>query len=277
MKKKIQIELEFQNGSIAMKPLCVFIFSSFFFMGFSQSLKDTARCHNMQIADSVLYRKLKAESEDVNYKKLTQRIINDIDVSKIPSDNLIINYHDKVTRNPFDNEPCECCFERLSDSPVYNDKVFWTKKNIEAIARILKKNIIPKNGLINQFIYDLPNLKPTSIYERQPALNQLVVATRKQKKGTYQKINIIGTKRYIDEESFFYFPYKNENLILNSTSTDTGTTENFNTLELLFTNEPGRKITVEFTYNEHYEGSTYKTYEYKNKHWQLINKSPDSN
>lgn len=253
-----------------MKSFCVLIFCICFGWGFSQKITDTGGCEKEKMSDSILYQKLKEESKSIDYDKLTRKIINDIDISKLPSENLIIFYNDKVTRNPFDNEPCFCCFEMLSEHPFYNEVVFWTPKNIKAIVKKLKKNIIPQNRLANKFIYDLPNLKPQSIYERKTAFKKLVTDVRKQRKGVYQDINF---NHLIKEEKFFYYAYNGESLMLNSTSSQLGTTKNFNTLELLFSNELYKKINVILTYDDNYEGRIHKTYQYINKDWQLVNES----
>lgn len=206
-------------------------------------------------ADSILYRKLKEEAKKTNYSKLANEIIKDIDLSKLPEKNLIFIYNDKPFKMIFNNEPCKCCFESLSTNPVYNDPVFWSKKNIKLMVKEFKKNLIPRNGTRHVFIYDKLMSKSTTNF------GKLTADTKKQKKGKYIEM-YNGSNE--EEQNFFYFPFhkKEDLLLVKNTETDN---RNYDELYLKFTNYLGKIVTIRYEYNE--DNSIYKTYQYQNKKW----------
>ncbi len=235
----------------------------FFALISAQDVRRVQRCEERQKKDSILYKKLIYERKFINYDGLAIKIIKDIDLTKLPKQSLIFVYHERYVPNPFDNEPCFCCFEELSAKPNYNGTVFWTKKNIKLMVKKFKKNIIPRNDLRKEFIYDKLTSKSTTI------LRKLIVDTRKQKEGNY--IEMYKGKN-LKEEQFFYYPFNNKKdlVIMNNTGMET---KNYDELELIFTNQLYGKVSVEFRYNYNYaeryrsENSVIKTYQYQNKKW----------
>ncbi|QOW09888.1 hypothetical protein Q73A0000_05680 [Kaistella flava (ex Peng et al. 2021)] len=202
--------------------------------------------------DSILYLKLRKEARHVNYKKLTEKIINDIQWDSLKKANLIF-YITSIKRefNPMDYHPMKTCeFDQKSKNPNYNDTIFWNKKNIEFIVKKYKKNLIPK--IATSFIYDKTNTFFVI------GLNHFIEHTRKQKEGIFKDSRS-------HQEKFHYFAYeKQEKLVLDNEE------ENYNQLFLSFTNELGNIVNVEYAYGDGALLKQYrveKKYQYVNKKW----------
>jgi hypothetical protein len=237
-------------------------------VGFSQNNRKYDRCEKEIKEDSILFKKIITESKHVNYTSLTYKIMDDIDKSLIPEDNLIILYHEKRRINPFDEEPCFCCYEILAEHPVYNDTIFWTKNHIKILVKKLQKNIIPKDATRGNFIYG----KADRNFKKFTIFRKLIDATKRQEIGTYQKKALNANYENIsDEEKFYYFPFNHKkNLVITEDNTSSEPKDDFNTLELVFFNEINNKVIVQFIYNEKYNEAYSKTYQYKNREWELI-------
>ncbi|MBB6369009.1 hypothetical protein [Chryseobacterium shigense] len=199
---------------------------------------------------------------------MAQKIISDIDPGKLPKENLIIFYQDKFVRDPSDEEPCICCFERLAENPNYKGTDFLNKKNIKIIVEKLKKNVILKSILENKFIFNKSEIRHHTIF------GKLIVLARKQQKGKYQEM-YDGKIR--NEERFYYFPYEHKKdlfLVRNYDSGNLETLYNYDTLELIFFNELENKVSVMFIYNEgrinDRENRLTKTYQYKSGDWEFF-------
>lgn len=241
-----------------------FFYVFMFLLGFGQMPKKyyDSICKANYIDDSIKYLKLKKEAKNVNYKKLTKKIVNDIKWDSLKKSNLIFSINDVrkrtiaigVDASDFYSQDKDCSWRNQSSkNPNYNDTIFWSKKNINFIVKKYKKNLIPK--IFNTFIYDI-----TETYF-VIGLNNFIDYTRRQKVGNF--INHWG-----DNRKFFYFPYiKNENLILNNEQ------ENYDQLILFFTNELGNIVKVEYKYGDRASIKQYsveKKYQYINKEWAEI-------
>lgn len=239
--------LQYSNNRLRITFLFVFMFM--FLLGNGQRTQSyyDSICDLAYKSDSILYLKLKKESKHVNYNKLTEKIINDINWSKLNQPNLIFTVIAKTKPNLTDVHPSGTCdFYRKSDNPNYNDSIFWTKKSINLMVNKYKKNIIPT--INDSFIYN-----KTSLFNII-GFNNLITRTIRQKVGSFNN----GKK-------FHYFNYDKENELILSENE-----KNYDYLQLIFTNELENKVIVIYNYKLH---SSYKSenvkkkYQYINKEW----------
>lgn len=237
------------------------------FFAFSQEIRDTAECDNLQKKDTATYRQLIKESKGVNYDKLALKIISDLDKNELTKPNLVVHIKDYYQKKfpDFNMLPCPgCCFESLAENPVYNDYLFWTQKNIKRIVEKFRINVIPKNATYGYFFYDKASEFDNS------KLKKIFKKTKHQKLGIY-------TDNSPNKKQFYYFPFNGkENLILVKQYPEI----NFNSLQLYFRNEVGNKVWVEYRYdvNNTYKESIEKLYRYNGKDWEDITpKDPDDN
>ncbi|MBD8084441.1 hypothetical protein [Chryseobacterium caseinilyticum] len=210
----------------------------------------------MEKEDSATYRHLLRESRGVNYDKLAEKIIADLDKNEISKPNLVVYIEDyyKLKLPVINMEPCMgCCFSRLATNPVFNDYLFWTTKNIKRITEKFKVNVIPKNATFGYFFNDKAseheNSKLIKIYRK----------TKRQKSGIY-------SDNSPDNQPFYYFPFNNqENLTLIDQYPDI----NFNTIKLYFRNEVRNKVFVEYEYDvdNSYKRPVKRVYQYINREW----------
>ncbi len=249
-----------------MKTLLSFLLLFLFLLGFGQDAKKFIRCQQEQDEDSILYQKLTSEKKLINYNNLYETIINDIDKDKLKTENLVVLLSEITHRSPYDEEPCFCCFERLSTNPNYNDTIFWKKKTFKIISKKLNKNVVPKISTYGNFIYE-PSRKVGGIIYK----NLYSFLSRKNR----GKIIYYSEENGVDEEKYFYyFPFfKNKKLILEE-SLNNGN-RNYDTLKIEFINELNGKVLVTFKYN--FEPFTsipqdiiHKTYQYQKGEWKLI-------
>lgn len=213
----------------------------------------------MEKEDSATYRQLLRESRGVNYDQLAEKIITDLDKNELTKPNLVIYIEDyyKITTPKFNIEPClGCCFDRLATNPVFNDYIFWTKKNIKKINEKFNVNVVPRNATFGYFFYNKAsenaNSRLTTIYKK----------TKRQKSGIY-------LDNSPDKQPFYYFPNNNQK---NLTLIDQYPERNFNTLQLYFRNEVRNKVFVEYNYDveNSYRQSVKKVYQYTNNEWKDI-------
>lgn len=195
--------------------------------------------------------------KNLNYTKLNQKIISDIDFNQLKNENLVL-YFSSLRRpifliSPFDDVP-------RNMNPAFNQTTFWNKKTIRCIRKKYHKNVIPFLKEANSFLF-VENNKPESYtrifgsYDLNDKKNILKLS-KKQKKGL-----ILNT-----QEEFYYFPFTSKNLTINTNKK----TENFNTLYLEFHNKPNKIVVVDFIYNLNYNNVTHKTYQYKNNNWEEV-------
>jgi hypothetical protein len=224
----------------------------------SQKLKDPYECEKLEKKDSLLYSQLLKESKRVNYDKLAEKIIADLDKNEFSQPNLVVYIEDyyEAKKPIFYMEPCDCCFKRLAENPVYNDHLFLTQKNIKKIVEKFRINVIPRNATFGYFFYqkasEAENSKLRKIYKK----------TKKQKSGLYKDSSP-------NNHHFYYFPFNDkENLIL----VDQYPELNFNTLQLYFRNELGNKVSLNYRYDVDniYKKSVSKLYQYKDGKWNDI-------
>ncbi|WP_300675359.1 hypothetical protein [Soonwooa sp.] len=230
----------------------LFLFLCLFGFGQKKIEYDASFCEDAYKKDSILYLKFRKEARHVNYKKLTEKIINDIQWDSLKKPNLIFTFIPQTAPSPMDYEPSQVCdFYYKTDKPNYNDTIFWSKNNINFIIKKYKKNVIPR--VISSFIDDERTF--SNIIGYKSYIKQI----KRQKEGVY--------KDSWDNRKFYYFPYnKKEKLILN------GRDENYDELTLSFLNELGNIVIVEFEYGNtgrlsFYRRSIQKKYQYINKEW----------
>lgn len=225
----------------------------------AQKLKDPYECDNLIKKDSAVYRQLLKESRGVNYDQLAQKIISDFDKNEFSQPNLVVYIKDfyEIEKPVFYMEPCMgCCFESVSEDPVYNDYKFWTPKNIKRIVRKFEVNVIPRNGTFGYFFYRKASESDTS------KLRKIYRKTKKQKSGIYKD-------RSPDQQQFYYYPLNSKE---NITLIDQYPNTNFTTLRLYIRNEVGNKVSVEYRYDvdNMYKKSVVKLYQYQNGDWKDI-------
>ncbi|KQT21436.1 hypothetical protein ASG31_16305 [Chryseobacterium sp. Leaf404] len=242
-----------------MKPLrasaLLFFWSTLFL---SQRLSDSTRCENLQKKDSADYFQMKKESRGVNYDRLSEKIISDIDSTELTQPSLVVEIRDYyMLKKPiFNMEPCKCCFEQLAANPVYNDTNFWTPKNIKKIVKKFKINVIPQNATFGYFFYEKASDGEKS------KLKKIYRKSKRQKSGIYKD-------RSPDQQQFYYYPFNSKE---NITLIDQYPNINFTTLRLYIRNEVGNKVSVEYRYDvdNMSRKSVVKLYQYKNGDWKDI-------
>ncbi|WP_157886039.1 hypothetical protein [Chryseobacterium glaciei] len=228
---------------------------------YSQTNKRKIRDSLDEESSKNLTHQILVDFKDLNYTKLNQKIISDIDFNQLKNENLVfyfsslrrpiilISPHDEVSRNV---------------NPAFNQTIFWNKKTIRFIRKKYHKNLIPFLKEANSFLFVKNNkLESYSGSFSSYDLNdkkKLLKLSKKRKKGL-----ILKTQKNSQEE-FYYFPFKSKNLTINTNKE----TENFNTLYLEFHNKLNKIVVVDFIYNLNYNNVTHKTYQYKNNNWEEV-------
>ncbi|MFC6266768.1 hypothetical protein [Frigoriflavimonas asaccharolytica] len=243
-----------------MKKYLSFLLVFFFALSYSQTGRDTVAeqkyIDEQKIEDFKKCNAIIKDFENISFKKLEKIVVENI-IFDNTKRNIIIDYRPSFSLNSvmiidkYDYTPVYCNYS----NPLYNQSDFWTKKNIKLMVKKFSKNLIPRNGTRDEFIYDEITSKSTTNFRK------LSADTRKQQEGKYIKIY---NETNQEVQNFFYFPFhRKENLVLEN---DVRTViRNYDELHLKFTNYLDKIVTVKYKYNE--DNSIFKTYQYQNKKW----------
>lgn len=218
----------------------------FSFLGFkAQSTKDTLRrnnyeetnCDKVRKNNRIFYVKLKKEARKIDYNSLRRIIISDIDVKKLMSQNIVIQFHKQEVYSAFGMTICGDVIN--VQNPNFNYLDFWTKETIENIQGNIRKNIF----------FDVSDSK-------------------------FEKKKDIELKKEIKSHSFYQYLLEMNNYedyyYDNRTSIYKPlTTEKADYLYIDFRNKLNNIVVVKFDYFPANE-IIYKTYQYQNKKWKEI-------
>ena len=238
-----------------MKTPLSFLLLFLFLLGFGQSNEGFVRDSLRRIEEVKLEKNIIRNFENLEYKSLKTKIINDIDFSKILQKNIVFcyeNYSYDVARVFIDLNDANQPLNNFKN-PAFNQKDFWTIKTLKTLSKKTNKNFIPildtdKIENINQF--------KKTLHYNYSRKDPILLLLNKFKKG---KIKVVKSE-------FYYFSTENNNLELNRNEYEH--MEKLGKLNIEFGNYLNKIVTVKFTYND--KDETYKTYQSQTKKWVAI-------
>nr|WP_309429567.1 hypothetical protein [Chryseobacterium sp.] len=231
--------------------------TKYYYHRYEPTKAELRKCEQKQKKNIALFNQLSEEAKNIDFKKLTSVIINDLNNSDFKGDVILfyVTYSNTVCGND-DEDTFRCVMEHNSINPFYSNRS-WTYDDLISLSKVLNKKVIVPSK--KNFGFSISN----RLFGED--MKEMISGYKEFKTGRVQDKEVNE-----GSEKFFYLTEKTQEkdlLLQTDYIYNKVLNYSYDTLYFKFKNLPGYKVQVTIIINSN---PISKTYEYYSGEWSLV-------